>query len=478
MKLLVTGPGRGGTNWLIEIIRSSNVFNVTKVVEDRKFFNHKKLPNNYATKLTTENEGFSWDNLNKQLQCFPDLKILFIFRHPVANCMAKIYRGQPKSKGGDGTNNLAGDATVKASVKAVKKAFKIYTKTYNRYLDRVLLVRLEDLIKDLESEINRICKFLNIEKNPTMMSAHKNNRNTYQRKRYKNKIDTKQTTIHKEWHTSYGGFFRDRKKQIDRLYTDLRDIIEYLGYTENGKQEITPLDNGTVKSIVIPKPDRVIYTRGTIGDSFIILCKLYRLAQKQNILCKHYTAHKKTYNTINEILTLLPNVRVEFIPDVKNEVYLHGNFCYKGIDGEIDKYKYDPEFYPDFDVVNLKHFKLPNNYITVQTNANKSGKKTLNDTVINKLIQKSKHTVVLVGKTNKNKYKGIIDLREKTSILEVINIIKGSKRFHGSQGFLGFVALSQKVPTSLYLKTKDDRIAVSTRIECVDEWLKNYSEGK
>ena len=83
MKILVTGCGRGGTNLGIELVRAFDAFNTTKEVEDRTFFAKKTLPPDYATKLATENTGFTIENIDRKMKENPDLVIIFMVRHPL-----------------------------------------------------------------------------------------------------------------------------------------------------------------------------------------------------------------------------------------------------------------------------------------------------------------------------------------------------------------------------------------------------------
>ena len=231
MRVVITGPGRGGTNWVTEVVRASGVFNFTKQVEDRKLFlRNDTLPDNYGTKLSTENEGVNVKNLSTLMNLYDDLYIIFTFRNPVANCMAKIYRGRPSSVGGDGSNIVSADGTVDTAIKAVSYSYKVYTKMKSLYLSRVHIVKLEDLILHNKEAVDGICNFLSISSNNDMYNAHKNNRNVYQKKRYGDKVDTTQVYLHKNWETAYDGFFKNRNKQIVKLNKSLISISNGLGY--------------------------------------------------------------------------------------------------------------------------------------------------------------------------------------------------------------------------------------------------------
>lgn len=230
MKVLITGPGRGGTNWTTEIVRCSPMFKFSSAVEDRSFFTRKRFDGNYATKLAIENAGFTWKNIDRVMTTHEDLMIIFSIRHPLANAMAKIVRGQPSSKGGDASNKLAPDATVEGAVASLVRASEIYSKLVAKYPSRVLLVKLEDLIENLDVEIDRLCGFLDIEFNDVMLNAHTLNRNKYQKKRYGDKIDKSQATIHTNWQTAYDGFFKNKENQIKVLKKKLGKVMMGFSY--------------------------------------------------------------------------------------------------------------------------------------------------------------------------------------------------------------------------------------------------------
>jgi len=86
---------------------------------------------------------------------------------------------------------------------------------------------------------------------------------------------------------------------------------------------------------------KTYYTGGTIGDAYVTLCKLYPIAKKEEILCKHHTIHKEVEQIVREIYLLLPNIYVEFPKDELPEVQVHGVFGQPG--AEQDKYNFKPE---------------------------------------------------------------------------------------------------------------------------------------
>lgn len=229
MSVLITGPGRGGTNWTTELVRASGCFDFIGSPEDRKLLKREeKLPERYGTKLSTE--WFDWEGIDKLVEDNEGLKIIFSIRHPVSLCMAKIVRGQPSHQGGDGSHLLAPDGTVDGSIESVIHAYSVYINLKDKYKDRVMFVRLEDMIRDIDSIIKEVCLFLGIEPNASMNNAHKNNRNKHHQKRYGTSVDKSQAEIHKNWKTAYGRFFADRENDIKYIEETLRDISLYFGY--------------------------------------------------------------------------------------------------------------------------------------------------------------------------------------------------------------------------------------------------------
>lgn len=214
---------------------------------------------------------------------------------------------------------------------------------------------------------------------------------------------------------------------------------------------------------------RTYYTGGTIGDTYITLCKLYSVAKKEEILCRHHTVHKEIEQVVREVYSLLPNIYVEFLKDELSEVQIHGVFRQLG--AEQDKYNFKPEYYPEFELENIECFKLPEAYVVMQTVSGFRQDRKLSTKIIKEVLVNAKLPIVLVGEAGE-KVEGISDVRGFTSIRQIINIIKNSKYFYGPQGFLSFVAVSQKVPSTVYVTSNGDDGAIQRRIGVVEEWRK------
>lgn len=230
---------------------------------------------------------------------------------------------------------------------------------------------------------------------------------------------------------------------------------------------------------------RTFYTSGTLGDAYVILCKLYRIAQRERILCKHYTSGGDLRPAIKEIYSLVPNISVEFRDSPLPLMGIVGQFFHHDPKEERlrrtieeGEYRLEPEYSPEFDLESIEHFSLPKKYETMQlvSGVNPDKMRRLDNDMLKEISGSSELPLVIVGKDSmgyKQKRSMTIDLRGKTSIKETINIIKSSAHFYGCLGFLSLVALSQRVLSTLYLpRGYRDKRAFRSRIRPVAQWMR------
>lgn len=218
---------------------------------------------------------------------------------------------------------------------------------------------------------------------------------------------------------------------------------------------------------------KTYYASGTVGDAYVILCKLYSVAKKEKILCRHRTRYEGLRSTIKDVYSLIPNIGVEFIKARSSDVELIGAFHYQGKEREKNRYNLKPEYYPEFESGDISHFRLPEAYEILQIRAGSHGSRSLLPEAINRILNGSRLPVVLIGENSTGFPTGnsnAVDLRGKTSIKEVVGIIKESIHFYGLLGFLSFVAVSHKIKSDVYLKSQLDISAIKIRIEAVEEW--------
>ena len=243
MRILVLGTGQGGTCLLLEVVRGLGIVSFTEDVEDRKFFKHEMLPQNYGTKLTTDaiekinvkNFSSFLEKLKGSMRKYADLYIVFSLRHPVDVFMANLVRGQRPSDGGDGNrkkNRVSDNGTVNGSLFAISHAHNVYKNIMSLFSERIITVKLEDLVLTPEMEINRIARFFGVTPTQRAYDFYKHNRNEYQRRRYGDNLDKSVVALFKKWDTWHNGFFRERQSDIDFATSNLSSIIKDWGYED------------------------------------------------------------------------------------------------------------------------------------------------------------------------------------------------------------------------------------------------------
>jgi len=226
---------------------------------------------------------------------------------------------------------------------------------------------------------------------------------------------------------------------------------------------------------------RIFYTGGTVGDSYVILCKLYPIAKREKILCRHYTSYTPARPIVKEIFSLLPNIQVEFRLSREPVVYVRGTFRHDTDKEEAKEYGLVPEYYPAFDPADVKRLGLPKEYEVLQIEAGTDPTKRrsrLSEKTVNSIIKNAKFPLVVIGDRSFGMSgKNLIDLGGQTTVREVITVIGNSKHFHGRIGFLAFVAVSQKIPSFIEIPPKLQSAAQGS-IYAVEEWGKFYIEKK
>lgn len=209
-------------------------------------------------------------------------------------------------------------------------------------------------------------------------------------------------------------------------------------------------------------------TSGTLGDVFCLVTKLYKLAQVENLYLNHYTLHHAYRKGIKEIFSLLPNATVDFVPlrdTVSPRVHSH-------VRNRVDDIELDACPYPEFPELDQEALMIKNGeYVTV---CPKSGRQDQDRRLPEDIIRKIGGKKVLLGSSPNSQLLNTTDLTGKTSLREAFNIIKHSKAFYGYQGVLSLAALSFQVPTTIYVKSKEEEGDIMSRIyPC---WEKDLQE--
>lgn len=218
MRILVSGMARGGTCLLTEVVRGLGIVKFTVVIEEKKFLKYKELPANYGTKFTVDSPAFTLDIIARLMDRYADFYIVFSLRHPLDVFMARLLR----------VKSIESDFNVAMS--RIEKFHSIYKAMLNHYPDRVLAVKMEELILHPDREVRRVAKFFGVAPRQQALEFYKYNRNKYHQKRYKGQLNASQVGIHKRWETMNDGFFKSRADDILAATTRLYKIIKDLGY--------------------------------------------------------------------------------------------------------------------------------------------------------------------------------------------------------------------------------------------------------
>lgn len=217
MRILVSGTGRSGTCWVGGIVMASGQFQFSRYIEDRCFFLHPQLPESYATKLTTENKGFTSTALIDRMNGYPDLNVIWALRHPVDCVLAKIVRGLPKSQNPHGYSMNVTSDTPCSAIMAMLHSHSVYKAVLASFPSRIYSVKLESLIRETDSTVNMLSMFLGCEPNERMYSAHAHTQNKHHQREYGDEIDTSRLDMWKRWETIYDGYFADKSDLVQHV---------------------------------------------------------------------------------------------------------------------------------------------------------------------------------------------------------------------------------------------------------------------
>jgi len=220
--LVIFSSGRSGTNLVLEVFSSHPNYKATEYPEDKALFKRDiEYPRKYLTKCDIvyldEYEQFK-NFMIKNKHC----EILWTVRHPYDWCLSKLYRGRPtKSRGW----KPADDATVSGCITDLTKMYDIYKQAIIDFTYRIHIVKMEDLLSDIEIEVKRICSLLHILYYPEMTTPHLRMRHPGKKERYKT-IDKSQIDLYKDIDVIYDGYFSKRKKTVDKIFNS--EIIQKL----------------------------------------------------------------------------------------------------------------------------------------------------------------------------------------------------------------------------------------------------------
>tara|TARA_Y100000361_G_C11145232_1_gene337602 strand:+ start:903 stop:1589 length:687 start_codon:yes stop_codon:yes gene_type:complete len=226
MSVLITSCGRTGTNMLLEILRASDKLVATDPAEDKAVYRRGTIEwDNYLSKTDTHYISNYEYEVRNLLDSNKHLKILWTIRDLRDCSLSKIYRGQP----GNDTGVLSDDATEDGCFEDINWMQIIHEFITKNYPERIMTVKLEDIILDFEKTIKEICNFIEIDYIEDMKKYVSRYRNDRLAKRYK-KLDKNQIELYKRRYKIYDGFFKNHDIDLDLLFTKLIPHLKYFGY--------------------------------------------------------------------------------------------------------------------------------------------------------------------------------------------------------------------------------------------------------
>ncbi|MCK5643567.1 MAG: sulfotransferase [Gammaproteobacteria bacterium] len=246
MIALVIGTGRSGTTLVTEMIASHPDMSASEPIEERGFFKRApetKYPENYVTKLTID--WFQLSEVEAMLTAREDIRIVWTMRDPRDIVLSKIRRGQPSSRGGDGSDRLADDATEEGLIADLERTQRTYEALMREFGERILLVKLEDVISDAQEQCGRIARHLFVDdchvSTLAMLDGPAVMRDKYKQARYKGKLDSGQIALWRKLNVIYGGFFEDYDHEVLSGFMSSRIVtymLWYYGYSHEIDERI------------------------------------------------------------------------------------------------------------------------------------------------------------------------------------------------------------------------------------------------
>lgn len=224
MSVAVLGCGRSGSNMILEILAGNSCLQPSAKPEDKKLFKHSSPhAENYLTKCDTV--YFNEQELSQCMRLNPQMRIIWSMRDPRDMILSKLKRGQA----GADVKTLADDATPQGCLADLHKMFQLYLFAEEHFSERLLLVRMEDVILDIEREAKRMCQWLSIPFEAGMLNFTARMRNKNKRQRYQS-LDRGQLFLWKRWQSVYDGFFTEHDYQIPELFNQVSYLREFFNY--------------------------------------------------------------------------------------------------------------------------------------------------------------------------------------------------------------------------------------------------------
>ena len=227
MQAIVLSAGRSGTNLVLECLTGnpSFLYDIDNPEDKELLRRNEALPDKFITKYDTIYIP-STTTLDRFMELNSKAMIIYTIRHPYDWVLSKMYRGRIK----EGHNTLASDATVEGCKADLSWGWDMLFYLETNHPDRILRVKMEDVILSIQSECFRMCDFLGVPFEKTMCFPHLRMRAEEKRKRYGNKLDISQINVYLGLPDIYDGYFKNLKEEIAELFTFVSPLIKEFNY--------------------------------------------------------------------------------------------------------------------------------------------------------------------------------------------------------------------------------------------------------
>lgn len=228
--IAVVSCGRTGTNLILEVLTGSKQLHPSAYPEDKLLFkrNAPVRDDYYLTKCDTVYcKGFS--EFKKFMTLNPTAKIIWAIRDPRDIILSKLRRGLEN-----------GAYTYKSALEDMNYMFHLLLRSVKEkyFPERILIVKMEDVIKYVSLEAKRMCKFLGIKYERNMKYPHERMRHVGKKERYPT-LDKSQIGLWKQGIDKvYDGFFVDKDIDIQSMFKIVKPMITFFGYELSDEEGI------------------------------------------------------------------------------------------------------------------------------------------------------------------------------------------------------------------------------------------------
>jgi hypothetical protein len=220
--IAVCGCGRTGTNLVLEILTGSSILTPSPYPEDKLLFKRGIMYlHNYLTKCDTwycPSFGLFGNFMRKN----PHAKVIWTIRHPFDTAMSKVRRGY----------GHADDATIKGCRCDMFWMAYMFCEAKSEFPERVMLVKMENVIRNIEEETRKMCSFLDIPFEEQMVIPWERMRHSGKKERYGNVLDPSQINMYKDWKNAYNGFLTTIDFDMEDLFDKLETLLKTFEYED------------------------------------------------------------------------------------------------------------------------------------------------------------------------------------------------------------------------------------------------------